>query len=263
MVCPNAGPLDFANSCVRTSWNALLPAVFVFVLCSRSLVPKSFRKTLKPLTSIFTNYLTLSEAEALDAISEKVPRDDDAPQVQAENLVPLWRTVVLSFIAMLEVLSWLAIACFTLVAKPDHIWDGITSILIAATWLYASCRPIVNPTPTPPYDLFILYIMHLAMGILRLGGHIHAKDVYDLPLPATSVMIGLVFNLIALVILLSVVVSMPMGIPSNRVKKSDIVSCSVFGFWLLFEGFICRAFRSHPKTIHHYSNGSLFPGYTL
>jgi hypothetical protein len=232
MVCHNASPLDFGNSCIRTSWSALLPATFVFILCTTFLIPKSFLKFLRPVKLTFTNYLTLHEAEAFDASSEK-PSGDEGTQagVQVENLVPLWRTVVLSFIAMLETLSWLTFACFTFIARPEHTWGGITSALIALTWLYASCRPIVHPTPTPPYDLFVLYIMHFIMGILRLGGVLHAKDVYGLPLPPPPVMVGLVFNLVAVLTLLCIVMSMPLGIPSNRVKRSDIVSSLGRGFF--------------------------------
>jgi hypothetical protein len=43
-------------------------------------------------------------------------------------------------------------------------------------------------------------------------------------LPPTAVIIGQAFNIIAVIMLLGVVISMPLGIPSNRVKKSDIVS---------------------------------------
>jgi hypothetical protein len=61
------------------------------------------------------------------------------------------------------------------------------------------------------------------MGIILLGGNIQAKDVYDIPLPAPAVIIGQVFNLVAVLLLLGVVVSMPVGIPSNKVKKNEIV----------------------------------------
>ena len=227
MLCPNSGALDFGNPCVRTTWSALLPAVFVFLLCIAALYPEIAQKATKPISETFPHFITLHEAEALDVIGEKVLADEDMPQevrVEVENLVPLWRTIVLSFVALLETLFWLGAACYAFVARPDNVWDGVSSVLIALTWLYAVCRPIVRPTATPPYGLFVLYIIHLIMGIILLGGVVHAKDVYDTPLPPTAVVVGQAFNIIAVLILLGVVVSMPLGIRSNRVKKSDIVS---------------------------------------
>jgi hypothetical protein len=205
----------------------VLPAIFVFVLCTTALFPESSRKLLQPVREAFPHFITLHEAEALDAAGYKALIDEDVPQESqagVENLVPLWRTAAFSFLALLETLFWLAVACYTFVARPDDVWDGVSSVLIASTWLYAVCLPIIRPTPTPPYDLFVLYIIHFVMGIVLLGGIVHAKDVYDTPLPPTAVIVGQVFNIIAVLILLGVVVSMPVGIPSSRVKKSDIVS---------------------------------------
>ena len=79
-------------------------------------------------------------------------------------------------------------------------------------------------TPTAPYDLFVLYIIHLVMGIVLLGGNVHAKDVYDIPLPPTVVITGQALNLVVVLILLYVIINMPVGIPSNTVKKDAIVS---------------------------------------
>jgi hypothetical protein len=226
MVCSNSGALDFGNECVRTTWSALLPTIFVFILCTSALFPESIQKILKPFSGTFPHFITLQEAEALDGSGEMAMVDEDAPQesqVEAENLVPLWRTVVLSFLALLETLFWLGVASFTFVTTQE-VWDGFSSVLIASTWLYAVCRPIIRPTPTPPYDLFTLYIIHFVMGIVLLGGNIQAKDVYGTPLPSTAVIVGQVFNLIATLVLLGVIVSMPVGIRSNRVKKSDVAS---------------------------------------
>lgn len=227
MLCQNSGALDFGNPCVRTTWSTLLPAIFVFLLCTKALFPKITLKATKPLSETFPHFISLQEAEALDGSGDKPLADEDVlseSQVEVENLVPLWRTIVLSFIALLETLFWLGTACYTFVVRSEDIWDGISSAVISLTWLYAACRPIMRPTATPPYDLFVLYIIHLTMGITLLGGVVYANDVYYIPLPPTAVIIGQAFNIIAVIMLLGVVISMPLGIPSNRVKKSDIVS---------------------------------------
>lgn len=232
MRCPNAGSIDFADPCIRTIWSALLPALFVFILCTNTLLPKSVKKhfgSVIPFDETLTRFLTLHEAEALDAPGGEMAYLDDeaAPkgfvQVEVENTVPLWRTVMLSFVSLLETLCWISVACFTLVVKPDQVWDGVGSLLIALTWLYASCRPIVKPSPTPPWDLFVLFTAQLFMGILQMGGILYAKEVYETPLPATAVIVGHVFNLLALLVLLGVVVSMPLAVHSSLVQKRDIV----------------------------------------
>jgi hypothetical protein len=170
--------------------------------------------------------MTLHEAEVLATRGGEALVDEDVSQesgVEVQNLLPLWKTMLLSFIALLQALFWLAVACYTIVAT-GNIWDGISCILIASTWLYAVCRPIAWPTVTPPYDLFVLYGIHLVMGILLLGGIIRANDVQGIPLPATAVIVAHIFNLIGAIILLGVTVSFPMGIQSSRIKKSEIVS---------------------------------------
>jgi len=227
MLCQNSGALDFGNPCVRTTWSTLLPAIFVFLLCTKALFPEITQKATKPLSESFPHFISLHEAEALNDGGEKSLTDEDVlpeSRVEVENLVPLWRTILLSFIALLETLFWLGAACYTFIARSEDVWDGISSVLIALTWLYAVCRPIMRPTATPPYDLFVLYILHLTMGITHLGGVVYAKDVYDAPLPPTAVIVGQVLNIIAVLMLLGVVVSMPLGIRSNRVNKADIVS---------------------------------------
>lgn len=231
MGCPNAGPVDFADNCVRTTWSALLPFIFVVIICTIPLVPKVAKERLGesvpgPLRGLYGNFLKLREAEALDASGEN-DNEHVHNDIEVESTVPLWRTLVISFIALLESLLWLSVACYTFVTSPSASWSGMLSILIASTWLYACIRPITLPSPTPPWDLFVLFIIHTVMGIVRLGGIYYERDVQGIPLPGTPVIVGLVFNLAALLVLLGVVVSMPLGIPSKQVKESDIVSVSL------------------------------------
>ena len=227
MVCQNSGALDFGNPCVRTTWSALVPTIFVAVMCTIALFPKTTQSALKPVAETFPHFITLREAEALGNNDDQALAGADIPrelQVEEENTVPLWRTTILSFLALFETLFWLGVASYTFVAMPEKAWDGVSSLLIALTWLYATCRPVVRPTPTAPYDLFVLYIIHLVMGIVLLGGNVHAKDVYDIPLPPTVVITGQALNLVVVLILLYVIINMPVGIPSNTVKKDAIVS---------------------------------------
>ncbi|KZP20510.1 hypothetical protein FIBSPDRAFT_932199 [Athelia psychrophila] len=125
---------------------------------------------------------------------------------------------------MLQTMLWLVVGSYTLIAVPGGtgIASGIFAILRAATWFYGAMRPIVKAQATAPYDLFILYLIQLVMSCLLLGGVAYEHDVYNRPLPSPSSMASLVFNLAATLVLLGVVLSMPLALPSNRVKKSDI-----------------------------------------
>lgn len=50
---------------------------------------------------------------------------------------------------------------------------------------------------------------------------------FGVPLPGTIRVVGMALNLAAIVGLLSVVLMMPLAIPSSKVKKEDIVSIAV------------------------------------
>ena len=130
----------------------------------------------------------------------------------------------MSLVAMLQTMLWLAIGCYTLFTVPYGTADGIFSILRAAAWFYAALRPMANAQATAPYDLFTLYLIQLFGGSLLLGGVLYDMDVYAQPAPGAGVMAALTFNLVATIALLCVVLSMPLAVPSSRVKKSDIVS---------------------------------------
>lgn len=181
----------------------------------------------------FSPFLTLQEAEALDN-REHVACASEG-DAEAENLVPVWRTLVLSFTALFETLLWSAAAAYTFIVAPDDAWAGPArlSVLIACialTWVYAAYRPVVRPQPTAPYDLFALYVVHLALGILLLGGVVYSNisDTQRAPSRQGPILVGLVVNLVAILVLLGVVVNMPMGIPSDRVQASDVVRLSSF-----------------------------------
>ncbi|KZP20527.1 multidrug resistance-associated ABC transporter [Athelia psychrophila] len=213
-VCTMSNCADFA------AWAAILPTIFVSIFCLRACLPKRTKQFLR--LSFFTNFLSLHEAEALDISDEKY--QDEPVEIEVEVRVPVWKTFTLSFVAMLQTMLWLVVGSYTLIAVPGGtgIASGIFAILRAVTWFYGALRPIVKAQATVPYDLFILYLVQLVMSCLLLGGVAYEHDVYNRPLPATSFMASLVFNLVATLVLLGVILSMPLALPSNRVKKSDI-----------------------------------------
>jgi hypothetical protein len=229
MVCGSAGALDFQYACVRASWSALLPAIFVFILCMRYIsAPAPIQKALDVAKASFEPYITLEEAEALDAtasVGENILEGDDETVItHVATPVPLWRTLVLSWLALIETLVWLGIGSFSWVNNPSDSWSVVVPVLISCTWLYATMRPVLSPMPTPRWDLFVLYLIHLATAILLFGGMVFDHDAAGLPLPHFLVIAALAGNLLVTMVLLTVIINIPLALPSKRVRKEDIVS---------------------------------------
>jgi hypothetical protein len=179
------------------------------------------------VNSQFTPFITLPEAEALDAsaagdeklgaLEDVTPRDD--PSVA----IPLWRSLILSWFSLVQTLVWLGIGTYTWTVQPSHPWLALCPILISSSWLYATVRPIFHPKATPPMDLFSLYCIHLVFAILLFGGIFYERNVAGVPLPPPLVVAGHACNLAIILVLTVVVLWMPVGIPSSRVRKDDIV----------------------------------------
>jgi hypothetical protein len=70
------------------------------------------------------------------------------------------KPLLLSWIARIETVVWLGIASFTVVQDQRDSVFVASPFVFALTWLFATVRPIVRPTPTPPLDLFTLYLIH-------------------------------------------------------------------------------------------------------
>ncbi|KAJ8589109.1 P-loop containing nucleoside triphosphate hydrolase protein [Rhizopogon salebrosus TDB-379] len=217
-LCPDSNGLDLSDACVRTSLSAIIPAAFVFVLCLFSVipVPAFARQLTNAIKSPFRAFLPLREAEALVVQAEK---PDD---IVVDNAVPLWRTVLLSFVALVQALVWTAVGAYSLITGNHHLWTAIAPLLIAATWIYASCKPVFWAKPTIHYDLFTLFVLHLVLAIVMLGGTLYEHEIFGVPLPSRLSFFGLVANLLAVLLVLAVVGNMPFELPSNYVKKEDI-----------------------------------------
>ena len=129
----------------------------------------------------------------------------------------------MSLVALAETLAWLIIGSYRFAVQPETIWEDLQPFIVAASWLYATCRPIASPSATPPYDLFALYCLRLAFDVLNFGGILYDHTVYDDPLPGTGAIVGHVLNLVALTVLLVIIFSMPLAVPGPAVKSEDIV----------------------------------------
>ena len=182
-LCGDSGLFDFAEACVRKSWAAAVPALFVFILCVFSVpIPSPVRKLGSGIPNPFEPFMTLHEAEALDASSDdkaSVAADADGrAEVLVKHDVPLWRTLLLSWLALLQVLVWLAVGAYSLATDGAHLGTGVCYVAISASWVYAVCKPVFWPKQTAHLDLFIVYAAHFVFGVLMLGGVIfeHKKN---------------------------------------------------------------------------------------
>jgi hypothetical protein len=219
-LCGESDAFDLTNPCVRGSWAALAPSVLVLAIGLSFVRPPLPKRVVDAVKSPFTQYLSLHEAEGLALADEQnVPE----AELNVESKVPLWRTVVFVFIGLLECFAWLGDGSFLLITGHP-LWEAIQRFLVGATWIYTAARPILRPTATPPFDMLMLYMLHIGGGILQLGGYLFQHNTSGAPLPSTLVLVGLSLNLAALVGLVTVIMGMPLALPSHLVKKEDIGS---------------------------------------
>jgi hypothetical protein len=218
--CNGASPWDLSSSCVRISYSALVPAIVAAVVFLLAVVrlPPLLKRVVEVVISPLKNFLPLPEAEALLAQDEKIETRRDPQHT------PFWPTAVLSLTALLETLVWIAVGSYLLLVDTLDTWHAALPYLIAVSWLYACCRPILKPTATPPYDLVVLYLTRTVFDAIVVGGVLYDKQVYNLPLPALAMTVALVLNLVGDVVSMLTVFSMPLSIPSAYVDPTKIVS---------------------------------------
>ena len=171
----------------------------------------------KAISNLLTDFLPLEEAVAIEnniRVAELV-----LPPV------PLWRTLSLAIPAFLETVAWLALSISSLMAfninesyPAYYIW---APLLVAMSWLYASLKPIMRPSSTPPYDLFILYLIHVFTAFLSVGATIYDKYIYE-ESASYAYVLGITIHFVVLGGLLAIVFSMPLGVPTTQVDKKEI-----------------------------------------
>lgn len=204
----SSSPVAFYTQCVRETWAALLPISFICLLAILRLID-TYVPIPPTITSLFKDFLTLREAEALDK-TEHSGSDTAGKQTEKPRLL---RTVLISFLSLSLSLAWLGIGTYRLAtSSPD--WSSMSALAIAVCHLYAASRPVVKPFTTPPYDLFALIITQLIGAVLLLGGTLYEESVYGVKVPVGDV-VALAFNLAIVTALLGIVMLIPMATRSN------------------------------------------------
>jgi hypothetical protein len=221
-----ASAFDFDDPCVRGTWGTLVPAAFVGLFLIASVpIPRPVKNTLDPLATYFRTFVTLTEAEAIQA---KVSSDrnttaaESTAKPDAYTETSPWRTIVLSGIAVSEVLAWLIIGLRMLIADSQReAWATAAPFVIAGTWTYAAVRAIAFARPTPHYDLFALFLAKLAGSVLGFGGVLFDAQVKGIK-PPTGIIVAHTFNLVVVLALLVVTLSTPIAVPSAHVKREEL-----------------------------------------
>ncbi|EGO28860.1 hypothetical protein SERLADRAFT_434751 [Serpula lacrymans var. lacrymans S7.9] len=227
-LCADYGPFDFRDACVRRYWSSLVPVALVLLFCVLSLPSPAWTQGFFKVAKIpRRRFITIDEAEALEldgsSVTNRLPgRVDDFGEgsIRGRTYFSRRRNLYLSWIALLETFAWSAVGIMPFSLRRAE--STSPPVLIAITWFYASLRPIIWPSITPPFDLFSLYITHLMSGILLLGGVLYEAYVWDIALPSGYVIASMVANIVTVAIALVIVLGMPLAIPSTRIRKEDI-----------------------------------------
>ncbi|KAF8872717.1 hypothetical protein CPB85DRAFT_1378897 [Mucidula mucida] len=240
-LCNGSGALDVHDPCVRGTWATIPATVLVAVFCLSSLPIKV-------------------PPETLDI-------KDEQESLEIPIVVPVWRTIVFALLGLMEALCWAGEGSYRALVMHYDVWGIVRAFLIAATWLYTVVRLVMSPAATPPYDIFVVYILHLIGAILILGGALYDAAVFGLPLPHGVILAGLYVNPIITITLLAVVMDMPIDVPSSRVKVADIgVTISpedyttLFG-WVTFNWVYPLVRKGRNMTLEDTDVWSLSPTY--
>jgi hypothetical protein len=176
------------------------------------------RRAGRSVKSFFGGFLSLREAFILQGEPPSV--------VEVPSKPPLWKTFTLSSIGISEAIFWLAVSSYRIIVsengKEIQVWSALSPFLIATTWLYASIRPVVRPPATPPYDLFILYLMHLVGAIISFVAIVYDHRISGIPFPGALTLLALAANFIAISTCLVIALGMPLSIPPLNVDKGKI-----------------------------------------
>lgn len=207
---------SFGDRCIWAFWGSVLPAAVVFIICLFRLpAPKFTHNFFRRLGAPFETYLTPLEAEGLDTNSNIVEDADGLTQCR-------WRPLVFSSVGLVETLTWLTYGSFLLISGPTDAWQPYQPLLIAVSWLYTVVRPIRRPPATPPFDLFVIYCLHFITGTVQIGSIIFDNLVSGTPLPSIFGIVASIMNLATVLGLLAVLVTMPLAVPGNKVRKEEI-----------------------------------------
>ncbi|KAJ7186191.1 hypothetical protein C8R46DRAFT_1343242 [Mycena filopes] len=218
-LCPDTGLLDLRDACVRGTWAALIPTFLVLAFCVVNLHPPApIRRFVRTVKAPFKQFLTLREAEGLLLGASEGIEEEDLDVARYD--IPVWRPL-LAVVGLAQCVVWAGVAAFSFAVEP-HLWQGASELLVSGTWLYTAARAATRLTATPPYDLFTLYLVYFVTGLVQLAGYVFEYSVEGTPLPGGFVLFGMGLNVASTLVLLTVVLRMPLDVPSSRTDVAQI-----------------------------------------
>ncbi|KAF8996876.1 hypothetical protein BDQ17DRAFT_1391964 [Cyathus striatus] len=205
LCCISVSLFDFTNSCTRALWISFPPAALVTLICIFSIrlpLPGRLNKVVDAIRSPFKTYLTLDEAEALIGDDNYKQNAKDEQEKPAAS--PLWKTLVLYNLTI--------VFLFYLNSRSPSSYP---------LTLFYPLSTVFKPTPTAPVDLFTVYASLFIGDLVHLGDVLYDRQIYNVQIPSL-VVAELVFQLSSILLVLGVVLSMPLAVPSARVTKDEI-----------------------------------------
>ena len=247
--------LDFSGTCNRALFITLPPTALVLgLVISHIRFPGPFRRLLTIVESLFKPFLTLSEAEALNL--QVLGNEGDAAAnhgnqevLELQKKIVLWRVTLFVVLGVVESLFRVAIAAYCIYKTPSRMWDSFVYLCSAIPWTYTVVRPIARPIKTVPYDLFLVYTVLFFCGALNVGGIIYDQVVFNIAAP-TIILATVIIDMIILVVLLSSVITMPMGYWSSDVNSKDIVRVNRCLVTIITQLLIVGVLRISGRLLH-------------
>ncbi|KAG9074965.1 hypothetical protein FRC06_010351, partial [Ceratobasidium sp. 370] len=116
------------------------------------------------------------EAEEAQGKAKPAPDADLPPEHtrllatagQTNDRPKLWRQLVLTALAVLEITGWTATLVRETTGKYSHVFSVVASSVRLGSWVYAALRPNLAPLCTPYYDLLVLYGCHFLAACVAL-----------------------------------------------------------------------------------------------
>ncbi|KAG8905153.1 hypothetical protein FRC00_013450, partial [Tulasnella sp. 408] len=269
-----ASPLDIQSPCIRQLYATSLAAVLVFIFTVYSF-PIPFPAWLRALFNPFKTFLTVDDAEEIIAQAEASGVPDEAKPTPTSEPEPspsygaLWRTIILSTFSLLESLTWLALGSyraynFSQTPTPDILPVHIALPFVTAlTWLYASVKSLTRyPRPTPPYDLFTLFLVYFTAGCVDWAVLLYEKATKGWPWPQRIVLVAMAWDWITVLLLLIIILGMPLGVESARdgglVMEEDYTT--LWG-WITFSWVLDLIDRGTQKELEEKDVPELSPSF--
>lgn len=187
-------------------WSLYSPLAAVLATCIFESAASCFHK--KPLTSfisMFRPLLLIDEAEAL-LIGESLS------STKIKQKAPLFLTLALSVLAFIQTVFWSSNFISSFFHQTCAEWGFFA---LALSWLYASVKPVLRPTYTPPYDLLFLYLTLQVSGIYHFGCLLLQWSLADSSPPATLLAFH-TLNVALISTLIVIVLSRPVAEPPDE-----------------------------------------------